>query len=77
MRSLHVLVVDDEAAIRQVVANHVRACGHGVEHVGSGEAALERLEQGEFGICTACGNAISDERLNAVPYAALCRNCMK
>ena len=50
MRSLHVLVVDDEAAIRQVVANHVRACGHGVEHVGSGEAALERLERGDIDV---------------------------
>ena len=39
------------------------------------EAALNRIAQGTFGICAACGEPISEERLSAVPYAARCRNC--
>lgn len=38
-------------------------------------AALKRIEDGEFGSCTACGEEISDERLSVVPHAAMCRNC--
>ncbi len=40
------------------------------------EAALQRLEDGTYGTCVRCGEAISEERLEAVPHAALCRNCM-
>jgi len=38
-------------------------------------AALERIEAGAFGICENCGRSISRERLDAVPYAALCQEC--
>jgi DnaK suppressor protein len=36
------------------------------------EAALVRIEEGTYGRCSACGGAISEERLEAVPYATLC-----
>ena len=39
------------------------------------EAALGRIAEGSFGICVACGDPISDERLAVVPHAARCRNC--
>lgn len=39
------------------------------------DAALARVEDGSYGICAKCGDAISDARLQAVPTAALCRNC--
>jgi len=39
------------------------------------EAALDRIRDGTFGECVACGEPISDERLDAVPYPARCRNC--
>jgi DnaK suppressor protein len=35
-------------------------------------AALERIDEGTYGLCTACGRPISEERLVAVPYATLC-----
>jgi len=38
-------------------------------------AALDRLAKGEYGVCVACGEPISDERLAAIPHAARCRNC--
>lgn len=36
------------------------------------EAALGRLEAGEYGTCSACGKAIPVERLEAVPWTTLC-----
>lgn len=35
-------------------------------------AALVRLENGEYGECDECGEEIEEGRLNAVPYANLC-----
>lgn len=39
------------------------------------DAALSRIEDGSYGFCVKCGDEISAERLDAVPTAALCRNC--
>jgi RNA polymerase-binding transcription factor DksA len=36
------------------------------------DTALGRIDDGTYGICTACGKEIPDERLDAVPYATLC-----
>jgi len=36
------------------------------------EAALQRMEDGTYGMCAVCGRPISTERLEAVPYATLC-----
>jgi RNA polymerase-binding transcription factor len=35
-------------------------------------AALERIEDGTYGLCSACGGPIGEARLEAVPYATLC-----
>ena len=40
------------------------------------DAALSRIENEVYGICLECQEEISDERLEAVPHATLCRNCM-
>ena len=37
--------------------------------------ALERIEDGSYGECIRCGNAISAGRLEARPEAALCIEC--
>ena len=37
--------------------------------------ALNLIESGEYGKCTACGKAISKERLAALPYATKCIRC--
>ena len=39
------------------------------------QAALGRIADGTFGDCVACGEPISEERLNAVPHAARCKRC--
>ncbi|WP_328823406.1 TraR/DksA family transcriptional regulator [Metallococcus carri] len=36
------------------------------------ERALERIADGTYGVCEACGNPIGKERLQAFPRATLC-----
>ncbi len=38
-------------------------------------AALDRISAGEYGYCVECGEKISEERLDAVPYAPKCAKC--
>ena len=39
------------------------------------EAAIERLDDGSYGVCRDCGGSIPDGRLVAKPYAVLCVDC--
>jgi RNA polymerase-binding protein DksA len=41
------------------------------------DAALVRIEEGTYGTCRSCGNTISEERLEAMPYAVLCIDCKR
>jgi two-component system, NtrC family, response regulator AtoC len=50
MRSLQLLIIDDEPAIRQVVAAHLRKSGYSIEQAGDGETAMERLSRGDIDI---------------------------
>lgn len=38
-------------------------------------AALERMRNGEFGVCVECGDEISAARLAAKPAAQICLDC--
>lgn len=37
--------------------------------------ALARIDNGTYGVCLRCGEAILPERLMALPYAELCVSC--
>ncbi|HID95108.1 MAG TPA: TraR/DksA family transcriptional regulator [Candidatus Latescibacteria bacterium] len=39
------------------------------------DKALERIENGSYGKCRACGGDINIERLKAVPHATMCIEC--
>ncbi|HTU89489.1 MAG TPA: TraR/DksA C4-type zinc finger protein [Gemmataceae bacterium] len=41
------------------------------------ERALQRLKQGTYGVCEACGSKIPVGRLNALPYTTLCIACQR
>lgn len=51
------------------LANNVR------ERITQVERALDRLDDGQYGWCERCGNAIPVERLAAFPSATLCVSC--
>jgi len=39
------------------------------------DEALEKIREGTYGICSVCGKEIDPERLEAIPYTVLCREC--
>jgi DnaK suppressor protein len=39
--------------------------------------ALQQMEEGSYGICDACGLEIAEERLTAMPFTRLCRDCQQ
>jgi len=41
------------------------------------KAALRRDEEGEFGVCVECGDAVQAKRLEAVPWARHCVRCQE
>jgi RNA polymerase-binding protein DksA len=48
------------------------------EHVlGAIDSALKRMEDGTYGLCQNCGQPISPERLEAMPWATRCIDCKR
>ena len=41
------------------------------------DEALARMNDGSFGVCALCGEAIPWQRLSALPYARLCIDCKR
>ena len=39
------------------------------------ERALEKDDEGTYGVCDSCGGPIGAERLEAIPWATLCVSC--
>lgn len=46
-----------------------------VQQLTSVDAALRRVAEGTYGICTVCRRRIAPERLEAIPWAATCVSC--
>ncbi len=69
MKQLHVLVVDDETAIRQVLAAQLIRAGHSVEQAESGADAVDTLLSSDFDIC------ICDLRLPDFDGIEVIRRC--
>ena len=40
-------------------------------------ATLKRIDDGTYGTCVTCGNPVGDARLEAVPHAAQCMDCLE
>jgi RNA polymerase-binding protein DksA len=41
------------------------------------DGALERIDDGTYGICVTCGRPISEDRLEAIPWATQCIDCRR
>ncbi|CAN5864125.1 hypothetical protein BH23ACT4_BH23ACT4_12820 [soil metagenome] len=39
------------------------------------DVALERVDQGKYGVCEVCAGPIPDERLEALPATSTCMKC--
>ena len=40
-------------------------------------SAIDRIQNGRFGVCPGCGERISPKRLAVLPWAAYCRPCQE
>lgn len=38
-------------------------------------AALQRIETGDYGVCVRCGAKISEARLDLLPFTPFCKEC--
>lgn len=47
------------------------------DNLGQIDDALERIEEGTYGICEECKEPIGIERLKALPFTPLCINCKR
>lgn len=41
------------------------------------ENALYKMEHGDYGVCEKCGKDLDEQRLESIPWAALCFDCDK
>ncbi len=41
------------------------------------KAALKRIDEDAYGECVTCGEPVGEARLEAVPHAAQCMDCLK
>ena len=46
-------------------------------YVGDVEKAIEKIDQGTYGVCEKCNIEISEDRIKAFPAARICIDCSK
>ena len=46
-----------------------------IERIGALREALGRIDDGDYGVCAACGAAVPEARLLAMPTARTCVSC--
>ncbi|HEX6445381.1 MAG TPA: TraR/DksA C4-type zinc finger protein [Streptosporangiales bacterium] len=62
---------DARRAVDAAIAEAARWALHEIE------AALHRMDEGGYGICTTCGEAIGLERLEVLPHTRFCPGCQQ
>ena len=67
----------DMAILDQERNNIVSLINKAVEKLAQVEDALKSIDNGTYGICVLCGNEISNERLEVIPYTRICSYCAK
>lgn len=73
--SNHMSETEDWVKADQMVAADLALLDHDSLTLRQVEAALSRLNQGEYGLCQDCGEAIHKDRLLANPSAVRCTHC--
>ena len=67
----------DEAQARMQSHNRGALTFHDEERLTRVRSALQRFENGTYGVCAACGGDIAPDRLKAKPEALFCIECEK
>jgi len=72
--SYHMADVGSDAAERETMLGLASKQQVLVDRI---DRALERIDQGSYGVCELCAVPIPEERLKALPEANACMKCMK
>lgn len=67
--------MDSEADEAEELENQLSVSDSQRERLNQIEEALEKIENGTYGICEECGRTISDKVLHAAPESILCAEC--
>ena len=67
---------EDQATVSLMAETSLSLLGPKRQELEAIEGALLRLEGGTYGLCEVCGQPIEPRRLEIMPEAPLCRNCM-
>lgn len=66
----------DELAVEREDDEMMESLGViGKAEIAAIEMALHRIQEGEFGCCGKCGEAIDLKRLDLIPYTPFCARC--
>jgi DnaK suppressor protein len=65
----------DDATNSFLRARNMALHGNADDIVAQVDAAMARLDAGEYGVCERCGRPIAAERLQALPYTVHCIDC--
>ena len=71
---IHMADVGTDNYERDLMIELIQSGEHSLREI---DTALEKIEEGTFGICELCGKKINKERIKAVPYARLCIDCQR
>lgn len=67
---------DEERAIEREGDEVLESLGSsGLTELRQIDAALDRIEKGEYGVCVNCDEPIPEKRLEIIPHAARCARC--
>lgn len=67
---------EDQASVSHLAETQLSLLGPKRLELEAIEEALQRIENGTYGICESCGHAIEPRRLEVMPETPFCRNCM-
>jgi len=67
---------EDQATVSVLAETNLSLLGPKRQELEAIEEALNRLEEGGYGLCDNCGQPIEPRRLEIMPETPLCRNCM-
>ena len=66
---------EDQATVSLMAETSLTLLGPKRQELEAIEEALQRLDNGNYGLCEACGQHIEPRRLEIMPETPLCRSC--
>lgn len=67
--------LEEQAAYSALIQLQSTMRGYTITQLARVDKALERIKNGNYGVCMKCGKEISPGRLRAMPYVELCIHC--